>query len=298
VPEFRFREVRHLQTDHDQGRRAEPPTRRRARDTVSRGDRQVAGALDEIPEAMVITLLWAERRHADDHRPFAHAAQRRIVEDIQSAGRQIRRSAAATTTRAETCRMSLRTAAQVAPSVATQEQAALRDVQQETLTAADGTSFIIARAFVSVPELHGADVKPSGSIDLAVVALFSDIHGNLPALDAVLADIARQQVDAVYCLGDLVGYAAFPNEVTERIQREGIATIIGNYDDGVGFDRDDCGCAYRDAEEQRRGQASLMWTRARVSRPRTRRSCGTSTKKFGSTPMGNACSWSTAVRES
>lgn len=97
------------------------------------------------------------------------------------------------------------------------------------------------------------------------IALFSDIHGNLPALDAVLADIARQQVDAVYCLGDLVGYAAFPNEVTERIRREEIATIIGNYDDGVGFDRDDCGCAYRDAEEQRRGQASLMWTRARVT---------------------------------
>jgi putative phosphoesterase len=97
------------------------------------------------------------------------------------------------------------------------------------------------------------------------IALFSDIHGNLPALEAVLADIARQQVDAVYCLGDLVGYAAFPNEVTERIQREGIATIMGNYDDGVGFDRDDCGCAYRDAEEQRRGQESLMWTRARVT---------------------------------
>jgi putative phosphoesterase len=97
------------------------------------------------------------------------------------------------------------------------------------------------------------------------IALFSDVHGNLPALEAVLADIARQQVDAVYCLGDLVGYAAFPNEVTERIQREAIATIMGNYDDGVGFDRDDCGCAYRDAEEQRRGQASLMWTRARVT---------------------------------
>jgi putative phosphoesterase len=97
------------------------------------------------------------------------------------------------------------------------------------------------------------------------IGVFSDIHGNLPALEAVLADIARQRVDALYCLGDLVGYAAFPNEVTERIHREGIPTIIGNYDDGVGFDRDDCGCAYRDAEEQRRGQASLMWTRAQVT---------------------------------
>jgi Icc-related predicted phosphoesterase len=52
------------------------------------------------------------------------------------------------------------------------------------------------------------------------IAVFSDIHGNLPALEAVLADIHRQSVDAVYCLGDLVGYAPFPNEVTERIRRE------------------------------------------------------------------------------
>lgn len=97
------------------------------------------------------------------------------------------------------------------------------------------------------------------------IAIFGDIHGNLPALDAVLADIGRQRFDAVYCLGDLVGYATFPNEVTERIRHERIPTIMGNYDDGVGFDRDDCGCAYRDAEEQRRGQESLMWTRARVT---------------------------------
>lgn len=43
-----------------------------------------------------------------------------------------------------------------------------------------------------------------------------------------------------------MGYAPFPNEVTERIQRDGIPTIMGNHDDGVGFDRDECGCAYRD----------------------------------------------------
>jgi predicted phosphodiesterase len=42
------------------------------------------------------------------------------------------------------------------------------------------------------------------------IAIFSDIHGNLPALEAVLSDIASLHVDAVYCLGDLVGYAPFP----------------------------------------------------------------------------------------
>ena len=69
----------------------------------------------------------------------------------------------------------------------------------------------------------------------------------------------------VYCLGDLVGYAPFPNEVTERIRLEQIPTIMGNYDDGVGFERDDCGCAYREAEEKRRGDQSLAWTKAHVT---------------------------------
>jgi hypothetical protein len=58
--------------------------------------------------------------------------------------------------------------------------------------------------------------------------------GNLLALDALLADLRTRPMDAVYCLGDLVGYAAHPNEVTERIQADAIPTIIGNYDDGVG----------------------------------------------------------------
>lgn len=92
-------------------------------------------------------------------------------------------------------------------------------------------------------------------------AVFSDIHGNLPALEAVLSDIPSQQVDAVYCLGDLVGYAPFPNEVIERIRRGGIPTVMGNYDDGVGFDRDECGCAYRELTEKQLGARSLAWTK-------------------------------------
>jgi putative phosphoesterase len=97
------------------------------------------------------------------------------------------------------------------------------------------------------------------------LAIISDIHGNLPALEAVLADAASRQFDRLYCLGDLVGYAPFPNEVTERIRIERIPTIMGNYDDGVGFERDDCGCAYREADEKRRGDQSLAWTKAHVT---------------------------------
>jgi putative phosphoesterase len=97
------------------------------------------------------------------------------------------------------------------------------------------------------------------------IAFISDIHGNLPALDAVLADVAKQKPDVVYCLGDLVGYGASPNEITQRIQAEGIPTIMGNYDDGVGFDRDECGCAYRDPVDQALGDRSLAWTKAHTT---------------------------------
>lgn len=97
------------------------------------------------------------------------------------------------------------------------------------------------------------------------IGIISDIHGNLPALETVLRDLEGRGVDALYCLGDLVGYAPFPNEVTERIRAMDIPVIMGNYDDGVGFDRDDCGCAYKDPGEKERGDRSLMWTRRHVT---------------------------------
>ena len=97
------------------------------------------------------------------------------------------------------------------------------------------------------------------------IAIFSDIHGNRHALEAALVDLKAQRPDQVYCLGDLVGYAPFPNEVTERIRSEGFPTIMGNYDDGVGFDRDECGCAYKEVLDQELGQQSLEWTKAHTT---------------------------------
>lgn len=96
---------------------------------------------------------------------------------------------------------------------------------------------------------------------MSTIAILSDLHGNSGATAAVLADIDAVSPDEVVCLGDLVGYGARPSEVIDLIRDRGIPTIMGNYDDGVGFDRDDCGCAYRDSGERERGQQSLMWTR-------------------------------------
>jgi putative phosphoesterase len=62
------------------------------------------------------------------------------------------------------------------------------------------------------------------------LAVLSDIHGNLPALDAVLLDIAKRNVDGIIHLGDLVGYFPHSNEVVARIRAEGIDGVVGNYD--------------------------------------------------------------------
>jgi putative phosphoesterase len=100
---------------------------------------------------------------------------------------------------------------------------------------------------------------------MTTIALFGDLHGNRAATEAVLAGIDRHAPGMVICLGDLVGYGPEPNETIDLIRQRDIPTIMGNYDDGVGFDRDDCGCAYKDEGERERGQRSLMWSRRVVT---------------------------------
>lgn len=92
------------------------------------------------------------------------------------------------------------------------------------------------------------------------VALLSDIHGNLTALDAVLADIAAAGVDELYCLGDLVGYGPDPVGVIDRIRALGIPTIMGNYDEGIGGRRGECGCHYATDQAKADGAASYAFT--------------------------------------
>lgn len=102
-------------------------------------------------------------------------------------------------------------------------------------------------------------------------ALISDIHANLPALEAVLADIeGRQDVEATYHLGDLVGYAPWPNEVVALLRQRAIAGIAGNYDSTTGTDYKHCGCKYENPEQEALSHLSYEWTRAHVT-PETKR---------------------------
>jgi predicted phosphodiesterase len=66
-------------------------------------------------------------------------------------------------------------------------------------------------------------------------AIFGDIHGNIAALEAALIDMDARDLNNRYCLGDLVGYGTFPNEVIAAIRARDIPTIMGNYDQGVGL---------------------------------------------------------------
>jgi predicted phosphodiesterase len=95
---------------------------------------------------------------------------------------------------------------------------------------------------------------------MSKIALFSDIHANLPALEAFFADLDARQPDFIYCLGDLVGYNIWPNEVIDEIRKRNIPTIAGNYDFGIGRATDDCGCAYKTEEEKANGAVSISFT--------------------------------------
>jgi predicted phosphodiesterase len=118
------------------------------------------------------------------------------------------------------------------------------------------------------------------------IALLSDIHANLPALEAVLDDLAaRPDVDAVYHLGDLVGYAPWPDEVVARIREEGIPGIAGNYDSTTATGYKHCGCRYEDPRQEELSHLSYAWTVEHTS-PETKAWLGTLPFRLDLRPLG------------
>ena len=93
------------------------------------------------------------------------------------------------------------------------------------------------------------------------IALLSDVHANLPALEAVLEAIdAQQDLTGVYHLGDLVGYAPWPNEVVSLLRDRAIAGVSGNYDSTVATSYKHCGCKYEDPRQEELSHISYAWT--------------------------------------
>ena len=117
-------------------------------------------------------------------------------------------------------------------------------------------------------------------------ALISDVHGNLPALEAVLADIdARRDAQAIYHLGDLVGYAPWPNEVIALIRGRGVAGIAGNYDSTVAADYEHCGCKADSPRGEELAHRSYDWTREHIA-PETKRFLGALPFRMDLRPRG------------
>jgi predicted phosphodiesterase len=97
-------------------------------------------------------------------------------------------------------------------------------------------------------------------------ALISDIHSNLPALQAVLEDIdKRGDIDAIYHLGDLTGYAPWPNETIALIRERQVPGIAGNYDSTIATDYKHCGCRDDTPHDEELSHQSYEWTRAHLS---------------------------------
>ncbi len=98
------------------------------------------------------------------------------------------------------------------------------------------------------------------------VALLSDVHANLPALEAVLADVdAHPGIHAIYHLGDLVGYAPWPDHTVSLLDARGITGVSGNYDSTVALNYKHCGCKYEDPVQEVLSHRSFAWTCANTS---------------------------------
>ncbi len=89
-------------------------------------------------------------------------------------------------------------------------------------------------------------------------ALISDIHGNLEALETVLDDIERQNIDVVYCLGDIIGYGPNPRECIDRVMEACQVTLLGNHDQGALFDPDGFNIG---------AERAIFWTRQQLESP-------------------------------
>ena len=117
-------------------------------------------------------------------------------------------------------------------------------------------------------------------------ALLSDIHANLPALRAVLADIdERANIDATYHLGDLTGYAPWPNEVVALLREREIPGIAGNYDSTVATDYKHCGCRADSPHEEELSHLSYEWTQSHVT-PETKRYLASLPFRIDIRPLG------------
>ena len=127
------------------------------------------------------------------------------------------------------------------------------------------------------------------------IALISDIHANLPALEAVIEHInVTKGIDTTYHLGDLVGYAPWPNEVVAMLRGFRIPGVAGNYDSTTATDYRHCGCKYEDPRQEALSHLSYDWTRKHCS-AETKRRLGRLPFRIDIRPNGGHAPGSTVI---
>ncbi|MDR0266487.1 MAG: metallophosphatase family protein [Sphingobacterium sp.] len=99
------------------------------------------------------------------------------------------------------------------------------------------------------------------------LAIISDIHANIIALDAVLADISKRDITQIYCLGDLVDFAPWGNEVIARIQEKNILCLLGNHDQRIAFDEAIIPLPHHDAKETLNREIAINLSKKEISAP-------------------------------
>jgi predicted phosphodiesterase len=116
-----------------------------------------------------------------------------------------------------------------------------------------------------VTVLPPATKRPESSGNPTKLAIISCIHGNMEALETVFDDIRSQGIEKMICLGDLVGYGPYPNEVVRFIERHNIMTVLGCWDEGIANENPSCGCSYISEEEGALGALAFQWTKQAVN---------------------------------
>lgn len=97
------------------------------------------------------------------------------------------------------------------------------------------------------------------------IAVFGGVYSNHRALSRALEDIKRRGVDRIYCLGDLGAFGPNPDKVFPILQKAGVRTIQGNYDNSIGNHLEDCQCGYTDPRDNHFAKISYDYTYRKTS---------------------------------
>jgi hypothetical protein len=97
------------------------------------------------------------------------------------------------------------------------------------------------------------------------IVVFGGVYSNHRALEALLAEAASLDADAIYCLGDLGGFGPNPEKVRPLLNGGGVRCVRGNYEESLAGGAEDCNCGYTDPRDNRFATLSYEYTARRCS---------------------------------